>query len=193
MGVTQEEIALLTGIPPQRVQAQVENVIAHYLAKAAKQYPEHASKFKPLTASYNLKGGTAGRAVLAKNEIRVNLGLLLDPLTAEEMCTQTIPHEVAHFVHHWIYPHDREWHGHNWKQIMLRFGLNPERCHDMKIKPARKTRKFKYYCPANCGRIHTVGLHTHKRIQHEGARYHCTYCGDMLYDQEWEEVTESTT
>jgi SprT protein len=185
MAMSQNDLALLVGIPPDEVHDQVMKVIEYYLNEARDRWGT-ATEFVTPTVTYDLKGKTAGQARLKSNEIRINLGLLLAPETAEEMLKQTIPHEVAHLVHHKLYPHDREWHGYYWRRIMIAFGLSPDRCHDMPTKPARNTRKFHYFC--KCGEVYTVGLVRHKRIQHQSASFYCKYCLMYLRQMVWEEA-----
>jgi SprT protein len=168
-------LALLTGIPPQELQNAVIEVVGHYNDLACGLF---GRSFPFPTVSFGLRGKTAGQAAVRDNHIKLNLELLLNPATREQILEQTVPHEVAHLIHHQLYPRDREWHGNRWKFIMREFGLTPDRCHTMPVKPARKTRKFEYDCP--CGAPHrNVGLNKHRKIQ-AGEEYVCKYCRGLL-------------
>ena len=175
----------LAGKPAPQLDLKVKDQIHSYITLASTLW---GREFRLPTVSYDLKGHTAGYAKPSTNHIQLNISLLLNPDTQEEMLNQTLPHEIAHLIHKQLYPNDRAWHGKNWQYIMVRLGLNPERCHDMPTKPARKTRKFEYTCYA-CGKTYTVGLKRHNGIQNDRRTFYCRNDHNFLYNMDWKEIT----
>lgn len=127
---------------------------------------------------YDLKGTTAGQAILNRNKIRLNTHLL--HTNTEEMIEQTVPHEFAHIVAYRLY--DDNGHGKYWQHVMLKLGLTPHRCHNMATEKARQTKQFEYYC--DCRPSVMLGLTRHKRILNNGARYYCCDCRATLRRKE---------
>ncbi len=117
-----------------------------------------------VTTTYDLKGHVGGRANYMREEIMINMHLLEE--YEDHYIKQTIGHEYAHLVA-WKFfgrcvigtPHGR-----HWKAVMRSFGLEPDRCHTYKTKPARVSRKFLYNCP-DCGGNITVSTVMYNRMR----------------------------
>lgn len=180
-----KQLAILLGAAP----APIHSAVVEKTLALLDLFCDKTGKEIPLPSfSYDLRGKRAGQADLANHKITLNIELLLDPEHYDEQINQTLGHELAHLIHYKLFPGDREWHGPRWKYVMTLLDLDPEMYHNMPVKPMRKTRKFRYYCP--CGNIYRIGLNRHKKIQ-SGRDFECTNCHTLCYDMDWEEETES--
>lgn len=93
------------------------------------------TNMKAPTLSFDLRGTTAGQAFPAKHHIRLN-GQLLNENT-ERFIEQTVGHEWAHLAAAHLHGHKIQGHGKEWKSLMVRLGLKPERCHTYDTQNAR--------------------------------------------------------
>ena len=117
----------------------------------------YKQKFKRPEVRYNIRNTNGGEAWYRRNLIRLNLTFLVE--NEEQFLKQTVPHEVAHLVAHYVYdakpmngkkvrPHGKEW-----KEVMGVLGLEPKVTHSydvtsldivrVKRKRATKTTKAK--------------------------------------------------
>ena len=130
---------------------------------------------------YDLKGGRAGTANSSKNLIRINYVLLKENI--EHYIKQTLGHEYAHLIT------DNLWlsnliskptaHGREWKKVMRRLRLRPDRCHSYDTSNAggKKQRQWKYYC--KCPKPMTVSTTIHNKIR-KGRKYRCNKCKTQI-------------
>lgn len=113
------------------------------------------------STSFDNMGRCAGQAIRkgARHYIRLNEQLLCDEY--RDQLVDTIRHEIAHLV---TYFDPRLGKGHNagWKRVAAALGAKPERCHDLPLKKARRSRKAIYDVR---GQEIPVGITVHKRIQ----------------------------
>jgi SprT protein len=127
----------------------------------------YALKLPEASIDFSLRGRCAGQAVVErKGETRLRINLQLLDENLEDYLAQTIPHEVAHLVVNWQARKKRlkpRPHGIEWQAIMRDcFGLEPQRCHNYKTKPARIVpRPFVYSC--SC-REHLLTSIMHNKI-----------------------------
>ena len=80
---------------------------------------------------------TAGLCYAEARRIELSAELMAHNL--EEFRRVIIPHELAHQVDWDVYQKDG--HGPTWKGIMVRFGLPPDRCHNL-TNPLHEARKI---------------------------------------------------
>lgn len=89
--------------------------------------------FKRPIIRFDIKNTNGGEAWIKKNLIRLNLILLVE--NEEHFLAQTVPHEVAHLVAHFVYdakpmngkkvrPHGKEW-----QEVMGVLGIPPNAKH----------------------------------------------------------------
>lgn len=82
---------------------------------------------------FDLKGTRSGYSHYSKGIINFNLQLAKD--NQMDFLSNTVPHEVAHWVQRFKYgyfsPVGKKItdHGKEWKHLMLSIGLQPVRCH----------------------------------------------------------------
>jgi SprT protein len=129
------------------------------------------------TISFDLKGQTAGYAWYQKNHIQLNGDLLMKE--TEDMIEDTLPHEFAHIASYKFYGRDGVGHGRNWKWTMIRLGLEPKRCHNYEVTPAKIHQKFNYTCDCP-GTIHKIGKNVHNKIQSGLSPRYCKRCGAWI-------------
>lgn len=122
---------------------------------------------------FDLRGTRGGVACHSINTIRINPVLLAE--NVEQMIENTIPHEIAHFITHALFPYATS-HGWQWRSVMARLGVKEiTRCHSMDVSNAqvRHVKKITYYCA--CGE-HSLSLIRHKRIVLGKKSYRCLKC-----------------
>lgn len=79
------------------------------------------------TVSFDLRGKTAGQAFPGHHHIRLN-GQLLNE-NPEHFIQQTVGHEWAHLACHFQFGARVAAHGKEWRGIMAKLGIPPNRCH----------------------------------------------------------------
>ncbi|MGZ8890306.1 MAG: SprT family zinc-dependent metalloprotease, partial [Nitrososphaeraceae archaeon] len=127
-------------------------------------------------------GRIAGKAQYLTFSIKINPAYLLQH--TEEYINQTIPHEVAHLGVYQVYHINKgmkvDAHGPEWKNMMIRIGARPDRCHSMVIEGYHGKPKPKHAYKCGCGAIITVGPKVHSNIQHTMQVYRHNKCGGPL-------------
>ncbi len=123
---------------------------------------------------FDLRGTRAG-SVSSAGVIRLNPVLLRENLPA--FMTQTLPHEVAHWIVFRWRPRAAP-HGPEWRQVMAWLGAPARRCHDFDVARAqvRTLRSHPYFCAC---RMHAVSAIRHRRMQN-GTVYRCRTCEGAL-------------
>lgn len=86
----------------------------------------------PVQVSRRGKAGRAGRAGFFQGlgvgdvgRVVINVGVCYD----EGRFRDTLLHELAHAVCHWVHGGEADSHGPKWRAIMVQLGQAPERCH----------------------------------------------------------------
>ena len=141
---------------------------------------------EPIRIEFDLKGTCGGQYCAPREDrperIRVNKTLAIENFSV--YLSQTIPHEVAHYICRKVYGYTYRGkrvtsHGTYWKNIMTRvFGLKPERCHtyDTTNARVRHARSFAYRCDCKTWQLTAI---RHNRVQ-KGASYSCPKCRCVL-------------
>lgn len=139
-------------------------------------------QFDRIPVLFDLRGRAAGmfKVVGKKRCIRYNPWIFAKYY--EENLTDTVPHEVAHFIVHEVYG-DRgvRPHGQQWRTLMAGFGASDEVTFKLDLSdiPQRVQRTHPYRC--DC-RTHQVSSTRHNRVLKGVGRYHCRYCdGQLVY------------
>lgn len=139
---------------------------------------------------FDLTGKVAGQYDFNNKEYGVlhafRVNLKMAELNLKDYLEETIPHEVAHYLHQLLNPTSRDWHGWEWQDIMYRvFNLTPHRCHNYSI-PGYHV----YQCA--CGKKLEVSPTIHNKILKGQNRY--TKCCDHLLnpDEDYLGLVENT-
>lgn len=115
---------------------------------------------------FSLKGLAAGQVVVDGNKItlRVNNEALISHY--EFMCSEMLPHEVAHIVQYLLEGHLS--HDSRWRHYCELLGGTPSTTHSLELKPARKQRQWLYKVEEEICILSTI---RHNRIQRQGTEY----------------------
>lgn len=146
---------------------------------------EHFQRdFSLIPVNFDLKGRMAGMYKVKgkQRQIRYNPHLFAKYFT--DNLTNTVPHEVAHYITDQVHgirrirPHGREW-----QAVMELFGAESKvTCdYDLQGIPLRQQRKFDYHCAC---RSYTITARRHNMIQRGERLYQCPACASL--------ITEST-
>jgi SprT protein len=168
----QQQMAYVTPETKARVEKRIDEV----LALATKSYPKLSTFSRPVV-DYMLRGKTGGTANYTQNRISLNSILLNENL--DHFIRQTVGHELAHLIAHFVYPNLRQAHGAEWKQVMHFIGLTADRCHsyDTENAAVRQKQKFQYKC--GCRTEIVLSSVRHNKIR-KGAVYRCNRCAQPL-------------
>ena len=102
---------------------QVEQMTEEYIRRAEELFGQ---RFARVPVLFDLTGRTAGmfKVVGKRSLIRYNPWIFGKYF--EENLRDTVPHEVAHYIVHEVYPRRGiKPHGYQWKSLMAQFGADP--------------------------------------------------------------------
>lgn len=164
----------LTDSQQQQVSAETQNVIAQAGQLLGKKIPD-------VSVLYDLKGRSAGQFRVRKRLCEIRYNPTLFGLYFDDNLSNTVPHEVAHYLVYLLYPRRRTGyrrvkpHGLEWRELMAKLGADASVCHnyDLGLIAQRKERQFSYNC--DC-KQHQISCRRHNKIQSGMARYSCRYC-----------------
>lgn len=127
--------------------------------------------------NYDVRGTCAGKAWVTKNTIGFNSILLTE--NVEQFLKRTVVHEMAHVIAYKRY--GSRGHDNTWKNVMIRLGADPSRCHsydvsNARVKNANASTTYTYKC-ACCER--EVTQTRHNKIL-KGATYTCRTCRQRI-------------
>lgn len=144
----------------------------------------YSRDFPRIELRFDLKGTTAGMFCRRRNKetgnetayFRLNRALLEANL--EEFLTDTIPHEVAHYITRTIWGRAVKSHGKEWQSVMTDcFKIEASRCHDMDTSVS-DNRPFVYKCVCE-GEQFRLTKRMHNQIL-SGRSRSCTTCKTKL-------------
>jgi SprT protein len=158
-------------------QSLVAQATEHYIVQAEVLF---ARQFERVPVLFDLKGRAAGmfKVIGKRRLIRYNPWIFAKYF--EENLRDTVPHEVAHYIVHEIYPRRRiKPHGSQWQELMACFGADAGVTFDRDLDgvPQRSQRTYAYYCGCQ---LHAVSTTRHNRVQRRRMRYHCCSCDGLL-------------
>ena len=160
--------------------AQQELVIqkTQYFIKIAVDYYKRSISEIPVL--FDLSGKAAGmyRVKAGQRVIRYNPYVFAKYF--ENNLSETIPHEVAHYVTDILYGLGKiRPHGDEWKSVMQLFGVTPSRTanYDLTGLPRRQYRTFVYHCGCQ---DYELTSRRHNKILRGLGHYLCRDCGGKL-------------
>lgn len=159
------------------LQQQVISETNHFL-KSAEDY--YARSFNEIPVLFDLKGRAAGmyRVRAGQRVIRYNPYVFAKYF--DDNFSETIPHEVAHYVTDVLYGlKSIRPHGNEWKSVMNVFGVAANRTanYDLSGLPVRQYQKFIYHCGCQSFELTT---RRHNKILRGTGQYLCRDCGGKL-------------
>lgn len=107
----------------------------------------------------------------------VRLSAPLWPRATKEQQRETVIHEACHIIDSYLHG---QMNGHQrpWKMLMIRCGLQPERCHTVNRDGiARKSKTVSVYC--HCG-TKQIGQIRARKMRQGVSQYRCTTCRDII-------------
>ena len=134
--------------------------------------------FPSIPVSFDLRGRAAGmyRVRCGRREIRFNPYIFARDF--DRGMTQTVPHEVAHYVVDMLFGARRvRPHGPEWREWMRALDAEPRATghYDLSGLPVRSERRFAYRCA--CALTHQLSTRRHRAIGRGKVRYLCKTCG----------------
>lgn len=137
-------------------------------------------RFERVPVLFDLKGRSAGMFRIFGRERVIRYNPWIFAKYYEENLRDTVPHEVAHFIVHEVYPRrGTKPHGRQWRDLMSRFGADAGVTFDRDLDgvPQRSQRSHRYFCGCQ---VHEVSTTRHNRVQRRRVRYHCCTCDGLL-------------
>lgn len=137
---------------------------------------------RPKNIIFKTNGTRGGHCCYGRSELMFQIELAKNH--AEDFISQTVPHEVAHWIDVERYGYERTrtgryvHHGRTWKYIMQHvYGLNPDRCHDYDVSAVvtKKQERHNYMCNC-CGRVYKLSTTKHNRVLRGKVNYSCSRC-----------------
>jgi len=174
--VTEEPVVEPIG---RDLQQLVSKHTAFYIGQA-----EHVfgRDFARVPVRFDLSGTTAGMFKLHGKHGLIRYNPWIFAKYFAENLRDTVPHEVAHYIVYTVYGDRRvKPHGHQWRELMHRFGADSGVTFDLDLEgvPQRRQRTHPYRC--NC-RLHELSTTRHNRVQRGRGSYQCVICaGDLVY------------
>lgn len=158
-------------------QHQVAQRTEEYIVRAEHLY---GRRFDRVPVLFDLKGHAAGmfKVIGKRRLIRYNPWIFAKYF--EENLRDTVPHEVAHYIVHEVYPRrTTKPHGQAWKNLMSEYGADPGVTFNLDLEgvPQRSQKTHRYQCGCQ---IHEVSTTRHNRMQRRRMRYHCCSCDGLL-------------
>ncbi len=158
-------------------QKNVITLVDNYIECATNLFQK---KFPPINVLFDLKGRAAGMYKIDKGSKKIRFNPYHFAKHPEENFTETIPHEVAHYIIDQLYgirnvrPHGKEW-----QSLMLKFGVEPKRTFSYSLDgiPTRTHKRHTYTC--GCMQFE-ITTRRHNMIQQGKAKYSCRQCGDKI-------------
>ncbi|HEX19918.1 MAG TPA: metallopeptidase (SprT family) [Acidiferrobacteraceae bacterium] len=158
-------------------QEQIKSASNNYIALSGELYKK---TFGTIDIRFDLKGRAAGMYQVKNREHRIRYNPYIFAKYFEENLTETVPHEVAHYITDMIYgirnirPHGKEW-----QALMQHFGANTRRTfsYDLSDIPQRQYQQHRYRC--HC-QTHTLSSIRHNKILRGTMQYFCKKCGTTL-------------
>lgn len=159
------------------LQEQVINQTNYFIKNAEDYY--HKS-FSEIPVLFDLSGKAAGmyRVKAGQRVIRYNPYIFAKYF--DDNYSETIPHEVAHYVTDILYGlRTIRPHGNEWKSVMQVFGVAANRTanYDLGGLPVRTFQKFVYHCGCQ---NYELTSRRHNKVLRGTGHYLCRECGGKL-------------
>lgn len=148
------------------------------LAKSNALFPRYPISFDELNISFNIRGVVAGKACYSRRTLQFNLILASENIIT--FLNDTVPHEIAHLYQRKIDAYSSP-HGQLWKEVMMKMGYNPNRCHSYDTSNVRRKKiapTFEYTC--SCKKTFIISNLIHTRILGGSVRL-CKACRGKIF------------
>lgn len=158
-------------------QLQVSRNTQGYIDRAGEIFDR---RFSPIEILFDLTGKTAGMYKVKRGLRSIRYNPYIFAKYYEHNLENTVPHEVAHYIvdiMHGI--RKTKPHGKEWADLMVNFGVKPERTcdYDMQGIPMRRFKTFSYSCRCN---NYELTSRRHNQIVKNRKEYFCRKCHERL-------------
>lgn len=161
----------------KQLQNEISQAVASYVERAESIF---SCKFESIDIRFDLSGRSAGMYKLHRGNRVIRFNPYHFAKYPDENMTETIPHEVAHYITDQVYgiknirPHGKEW-----QALMLKFGIEPKRTFSYSLEgiPTRQHKKHSYKCA--CAEFE-ITTRRHNKILKGQATYSCRKCGENI-------------
>jgi len=135
---------------------------------------------------FTKRGKTAGCVTYkGLQDPYINFNMVLLKENFDDFVSQTVPHEVAHYLTWVLYGLQytnkgrRIIHGKDWKNMMSYLGVESSRCHSYNTanSTVRKMKVFEYKCDCMTHELTSI---RHNKVLRGKAKYCCSKCGSKL-------------
>lgn len=141
------------------------------------------------SVEFTLKGTCAGTALLSGTRVhnhRINLNMEGLLKYEDEMCNETVPHEVAHLVVGSVWgTHYKgkkiQSHGPEFKRVCRMLGCKTETYHTMKLTPINNVKKWEI--TSECGGSSIIASTRMKNSIMNGFQTRKSICGNFIYNR----------
>lgn len=162
----------------QRILQATRDCLTHARALFLRKFPE-------IPVSFDLRGRAAGMYRVRHGARLIRYNPHIFARYFEDGLTQTVPHEVAHYVTDVLYGLRRvRPHGPEWRAVAAALDATPRATanYDLTGIPVRRQTTYAYRCA--CAQ-HRLGARRHNRVCRGEGRYVCRRCRTPLVaDQE---------
>lgn len=138
--------------------------------------------FKLIPVAFDLSGRAAGMYRVQGRQRWIRYNPYLFAKYFHENLTDTVPHEVAHYITDMLYGLRKvRAHGPEWRELAAMFGASTKATctFDLVGVPTRVQRRFTYRCDCT---THALSTRRHNQICRRQARYYCQSCrGELHY------------
>ncbi len=159
------------------LQEQVITETNHFI-KSAEDYYSH--RLPEIPVLFDLTGKAAGMYRVKAGQRVIRYNPYVFSKYYDDNFSETIPHEVAHYVTDVLFNLKRiRPHGNEWKSVMQVFGVAANRTanYDLSGLPVRHYQKFVYHCGCQ---NYELTSRRHNKILRGNGHYFCRDCGGKL-------------
>ncbi len=161
----------------EQQQQQVVEVTLSFIQRASRFYDR---EFKAIPVLFDLSGRASGMYCVKARKKYIRYNPYLFSKYYNDSLSDTIPHEVAHYISDELYGLRRiRPHGAQWKSIMQLFGVAAKATgnYDLTGIPTRQHKRIDYHCSCDTYQFTTK---RHNQVVRGTANYACRKCGEVL-------------
>jgi SprT protein len=158
-------------------QQEVIEITLSFILQASRYYDR---QFPEIPVLFDLTGRAAGMYCVKARQQYIRFNPYLFSKYLDESLSDTIPHEVAHYISDELYGlRNIRAHGPEWKSVMALFGVKAKATgnYDLDGIPTRQHKRIDYHC--SCG-TYPFTTKRHNQVVRGSANYACKKCGETL-------------
>jgi len=157
----------------------------HHVIEVTNSFIQRASRFYDrqfleIPVLFDLRGRASGMYCVKARQKYIRYNPWLFAKYYSDSLSDTIPHEVAHYVSDELYGlRNIRPHGAEWKSVMQLFGLKAKATgnYDLSVIPTHQHKRIDYHCACD---IYQFTTKRHNQVLRGKANYACRKCGEIL-------------